>query len=185
MENNSCDRRYEYDGEDIKGKVSDDAFIMILAIRNHLYDDYDTLKLYVNAIIKNDENSIPYMLDSLTDIDLRSLERLNPLANQGHNKRVFDYVSLICAIKDNGYDLTSLKNSQNLPLYWANLNTLYLNSTGLGDKSIQYFLESRMPKLKSLNIIGNRFSNNGRKKINELIDKGIDTIYKPKEEKKS
>lgn len=124
MENNSCDRRYEYDGEDIKGKVSDDAFIMILAIRNHLYDDYDTLKLYVNAIIKNDENSIPYMLDSLTDIDLRSLERLNPLANQGHNKRVFDYVSLICAIKDNGYDLTSLKNSQNLPLYWANLNKL-------------------------------------------------------------
>ena len=81
-------------------------------------------------------------------------------------------------IKDDG--IKTIKS-----LYWANLNTLYLNSTGLGDKSIQYFLESRMPKLKSLNIMGNRFSNNGRKKINELIDKGIDTIYKPKEEKKS
>ena len=124
MKNNSCDRRYEYNGEDIIGKVSDDAFRMIFAIGNHLYDDYDTLKLYVNAIIKNDENSIPYMLNSLTDIDLKTTERNNIFANHGHNKRVFDYVSLVCAIKDSGYDLAALKNSQNLPLYWANLNKL-------------------------------------------------------------
>lgn len=119
------DRKYEYNGADIIDKVSSDAYRLIFAVGNHFYNNYEDLKHYVNAIMKSDINSIPYMIDSLTDISLRPLERQNPIANLGHNKRVFDYVSLICAIKDSGYNLAALRNSKDISLYWANLNTLF------------------------------------------------------------
>ena len=120
----NSDRRYEYNGADIIDKVSADAYRLIFAVGNHFYNNYDDLKHYVNAIVKSDINSIPYMLNSLTDIELRPLERQNPLANLGHNKRVFDYVSLVCAIKDSGYNLAGLRNNKDIPIYWANLNKL-------------------------------------------------------------
>lgn len=120
----NSDRRYEYNGADIIDKVPYETYKLIFAVGNHFYDDYAGLKNYVNEIVKRDINAIPYMLSSLTDISLRPLERQNPLANLGHNKRVFDYVSLVCAIKDSGYNLAGLRNSNDIPVYWENLNKL-------------------------------------------------------------
>ena len=49
---------------------------------------------------------------------------------------------------------------------WNKLHTLNLNKIGISDESLIYFEKVRMPKLKELNIIGNKFTENVKNFIN-------------------
>ena len=51
---------------------------------------------------------------------------------------------------------------------WAKLSILNLNYTGLTDVALDYLGKSSMPKLKKLNIQGNKFSDAGKANINAL-----------------
>ena len=51
---------------------------------------------------------------------------------------------------------------------WAKLSILNLNYTGLTDVALDYLGKSSMPKLKKLNIQGNKFSEQGKANINAL-----------------
>ena len=51
---------------------------------------------------------------------------------------------------------------------WSKLNTLNLNATGLTDIALGYLGEASMPKLKKLNILGNKFTDAGKPSINGL-----------------
>ena len=61
---------------------------------------------------------------------------------------------------------------------WDKLNTLNLNATGLTDVALGYFIEASMPKLKQLNILGNKFTENGRSYITTLRKNRIHVIYR-------
>jgi len=51
---------------------------------------------------------------------------------------------------------------------WNKLQTLDLNATGLTDDGLIYLMEAPFPKLKVLNIIGNKFTDISKPKINSL-----------------
>ncbi len=97
----------EYNGLDIINDVDPDTYRLVFAIGNHHYSDYEGLKLLVQAILKLDYNKIPLIIDSLTNLELTMLERTNPHASAGYNKKVHDFCSLICALNDCGYKFNS------------------------------------------------------------------------------
>ena len=66
---------------------------------------------------------------------------------------------------------------------WSKLNTLNLNSTGLTDVSLTYLGEASMPKLKKLNIIGNKFTAAGKPSINGLRMNHIHVSYRTQQER--
>ena len=66
---------------------------------------------------------------------------------------------------------------------WAKLNTLNLNATGLTDDALKYLGESSMPKLKKLNILGNKFTENGKPHINGLRMNHIHVSYRTQAER--
>ena len=61
---------------------------------------------------------------------------------------------------------------------WSKLNILYLNKTGLTDIALRYIGESSMPKLRKLNIAGNKFTDDGKPIINGLRMNHIRVNYK-------
>jgi Ran GTPase-activating protein (RanGAP) involved in mRNA processing and transport len=61
---------------------------------------------------------------------------------------------------------------------WSKLNILYLNKTGLTDIALRYIGESSMPKLRKLNIAGNKFTDDGKPSINGLRMNHIRVNYK-------
>lgn len=116
---------YEYNGLDIKNKVSNEAFAIIFALGNHQYNNYEELKIIIANLIKVSNNcEIELMLNSINDLKLYSIEKMNFLASQGYNKRVCDYCSIICALKDNGFDLSNLKSNNNESLCFNQLNQI-------------------------------------------------------------
>ena len=108
------DRLFEYTGIDIVDKVGYDAYRLIRAIGNHDYSDYEGLKLLISNIIKLEPDKVSIIVESLTDLDLRPMERNNPIASTGYNKRVHDYFSIVCALNDCGYKFNSDYFSANL-----------------------------------------------------------------------
>ena len=61
---------------------------------------------------------------------------------------------------------------------WNKLNTLNLNATGLTDDALRYLGEASMPKLKKLNILGNKFTPAGKPAINGLRMNRIHVTYR-------
>lgn len=101
------DRLFEYTGIDIVDKVSYDAFRLIRAVGNHDYSDYDGLRLLIRNIMKLEMDKVSMIVESLIDLELRPMERNNPIASTGYNKRVHDYFSIVCALNDSGYKFNS------------------------------------------------------------------------------
>ena len=67
---------------------------------------------------------------------------------------------------------------------WARLTVLELYNTGLTDAAVKYLSEAWMPKLKKLNIEGNKFSDNGKVSINALRMNHIQVSYRTEFEKR-
>ena len=65
---------------------------------------------------------------------------------------------------------------------WAKLSILNLNYTGLTDVALDYLGKSSMPKLKKLNIQGNKFSEQGKANINALRMNHIHVSYRTEAE---
>ena len=108
------DRLFEYTGIDIVDKVSYDTYRLVRAVGNHDYSDYEGLKLLISNIIKLEPDKVSMIIDSLTDLELRPLEKNNPLVSIGYNKRVHDYFSIVCALNDCGYKFNSEIYSANM-----------------------------------------------------------------------
>jgi Ran GTPase-activating protein (RanGAP) involved in mRNA processing and transport len=66
---------------------------------------------------------------------------------------------------------------------WSKLNTLNLNATGLTDDALKYLGEASMPKLKKLNILGNKFTDSGKPSINGLRMNHIHVSYRTQAER--
>ena len=66
---------------------------------------------------------------------------------------------------------------------WNKLNTLNLNATGLTDDALKYLGEASMPKLKKLNILGNKFSPAGKPSINGLRMNHVHVAYRTEAER--
>ena len=64
---------------------------------------------------------------------------------------------------------------------WDKLHTLNLNKIGISDESLIYFEKVRMPKLKELNIIGNKFTENVKNSIEPFKMNNILVNYTEKE----
>ena len=101
------DRLYEYNGLDIINEIKEDTYRLVFAIGNHEYSDYEGLKLLVKAVMTLDNDKIPLIVESLTNLELSMLEKNNALASIGYNKRVHDFCSIVCALNDSGYKFNS------------------------------------------------------------------------------
>lgn len=101
------DRLYEYNGLDIINEIKEDTYRLVFAIGNHEYSDYEGLKLLVKAVMTLDNDKIPLIVESLTNLELSMLEKNNVLASIGYNKRVHDFCSIVCALNDSGYKFNS------------------------------------------------------------------------------
>ena len=101
------DRLYEYTGLDIINEIKEDTYRLVFAIGNHEYSDYEGLKLLIKAVMILDNDKIPLIVDSLTNLELSMLEKNNALASIGYNKRVHDFCSIVCALNDSGYKFNS------------------------------------------------------------------------------
>ena len=66
---------------------------------------------------------------------------------------------------------------------WGKLSILNLNYTGLTDVALDYLGKSSMPKLKKLNIQGNKFSEQGKANINALRMNHIHVSYRTEAER--
>ena len=66
---------------------------------------------------------------------------------------------------------------------WAKLSILNLNYTGLTDIALGYLGEASMPKLKKLNIQGNKFTDQGKASINALRMNHIHVSYRTEAER--
>jgi hypothetical protein len=66
---------------------------------------------------------------------------------------------------------------------WEKLNTLNLNATGLTDDALKYLGEASMPKLKKLNILGNKFTESGKPSIIGLRMNHIHVSYRTQAER--
>ena len=66
---------------------------------------------------------------------------------------------------------------------WSKLSILNLNYTGLTDVALDYLGKSSMPKLKKLNIQGNKFTENGKANINALRMNHIHVSYRTEAER--
>ena len=67
---------------------------------------------------------------------------------------------------------------------WGKLSILSLNNSGLTDVSLSYLGESSMPKLKQLNIQGNKFTETGKASIHALRMNHIYVSYRAEAEEK-
>ena len=67
---------------------------------------------------------------------------------------------------------------------WGKLSILSLNNSGLTDVSLSYLGESSMPKLKQLNIQGNKFTETGKASIYALRMNYIYVSYRAEAEEK-
>ena len=67
---------------------------------------------------------------------------------------------------------------------WNKLSILNLNYTGLTDIAVSYLGEASMPKLKKLNIQGNKFTEQGKASINALRMNHIHVSYRTEAERK-
>lgn len=124
--------RYDYNGANIKDKVSNNDFDNIFKIGNHYYNNYDELKELVNNIISSDnKDAVKIMVDSITDLNIYPIEKKNYLASLGFNKRVFDFYSIMCALKDLGYNVMDLKDENDNSLF---IKYLYQIKSGLIEK---------------------------------------------------
>ena len=101
--NYKLDRLFEYTGIDIVDKVSYDAYMYTRSIGNHEYRDYEGLKMLVKNIMALEPDKILLIVESLSDLELRPMEKNNALASIGYNKRVHDFCSIVCALNDLGY----------------------------------------------------------------------------------
>ena len=108
------DRIFEYSGIEIVDKVSYDVYRLVCAVGNHEYSDYEGLKLLINNIIKLEPDKVSMIVESLIDLELRPMEKKNPIASIGYNKRVHDYFSIVCALNDSGYRFNNDYFSANL-----------------------------------------------------------------------
>ena len=66
---------------------------------------------------------------------------------------------------------------------WSKLSILNLNYTGLTDLALGYLGEASMPKLKKLNIQGNKFTETGKGSINALRMNHIHVSYRTEAER--
>ena len=66
---------------------------------------------------------------------------------------------------------------------WVKLSILNLNSTGLTDIALDYLGKASMPKLKKLNIQGNKFTDQGKANINALRMNHIHVSYRTEAER--
>ena len=66
---------------------------------------------------------------------------------------------------------------------WAKLSILNLNFTGLTDIALDYLGKAPMPKLKKLNIQGNKFTEQGKASINALRMNHIHVSYRTEAER--
>ena len=66
---------------------------------------------------------------------------------------------------------------------WGKLSILNLNYTGLTDIALDYLGKSSMPKLKKLNIQGNKFTDTGKASINALRMNHIHVSYRTEAER--
>ena len=66
---------------------------------------------------------------------------------------------------------------------WNILNIRSLNETGLTDASLTYLGEVSMPKLKKLNIVGNKFTKAGKPCINAFRMNHIQVNYRTQAER--
>ena len=66
---------------------------------------------------------------------------------------------------------------------WGKLNALILNEAGLTDVSLAYLGEANMPKLKKLNIVGNKFTKAGKPCINAFRMNHIQVNYRTQAER--
>ena len=66
---------------------------------------------------------------------------------------------------------------------WGKLSILNLNYTGLTDIALGYLGEASMPKLKKLNIQGNKFTEQGKASINALRMNHIHVSYRTEAER--
>ena len=66
---------------------------------------------------------------------------------------------------------------------WSKLSILNLNYTGLTDVALDYLGKSSMPKLKKLNIQGNKFTDVGKASINALRMNHIHVSYRTEAER--
>lgn len=112
----------EYDGESIKNDLSEEVFSLAFYLGNHFYDNYSDLKSLIGKIIELDNDSISLIISSITDLHLYKIEENNQVATKSFNKRVFDFCSIMCALKDCGYDLSLLKDKKNNSLYISYLS---------------------------------------------------------------
>lgn len=101
------DRLFEYTGIDIVDKVSYEVYMLTRSIGNHEYSDYEGLKLLVKNIVNLEPDKVSMIVDSLTDLKLRPMEKNNAIASRGYNKRVHDFCSIMCALNDSGYKFNS------------------------------------------------------------------------------
>ena len=66
---------------------------------------------------------------------------------------------------------------------WGKLSILNLNYTGLTDIALTYLGEASLPKLKKLNIQGNKFTDTGKASINALRMNHIHVSYRTEAER--
>ena len=66
---------------------------------------------------------------------------------------------------------------------WGKLSILNLNYTGLTDIALTYLGEASLPKLKKLNIQGNKFTDQGKANINALRMNNIHVSYRTEAER--
>ena len=109
---------HEYNGTDIRTKINEEQFSYVFKVGNHEFTNYNELKKLIKMIILINKYNIPLILGSLTNLDMTALEKCNYIASLGYNKKVFDYCSIICALKDNNYDFDDfIINNHNLLYY--------------------------------------------------------------------
>lgn len=109
---------HEYNGIDIRTKIDEEQFSYVFKVGNHEFTNYTELRKLIKKILLINRNNIPMILDSLTNLEITTLEKCNYIATLGYNKRVFDYCAIVCALKDSNYDFDEfIVNNKNLLYY--------------------------------------------------------------------
>jgi len=100
----------------------------------------------------------------------------NNLTYEGIKYLIYAKFTNNLVILDSGIKCTKDNNK------WENLNTLNLDNTGLTDVAIGYIIKASIPKLKQLNIKGNKFTTAAIESINNLRKNNIDISYATEDE---